>query len=61
MADEKTCKECGHHWGDHYKNDRCYGGWEYDEQGLAIKDGCRCLLAHSRYSDADLSQRRETT
>jgi hypothetical protein len=58
MADEQTCKECGHHWQDHYKNDGCYGGWKYDSEGLAINEGCLCLLAHSRYSFAEPSKRR---
>ncbi len=52
MSDEETCKECGHHWGDHYANDGCYGGWEYGSDGIATTEGCHCLLTHSRLSFA---------
>jgi hypothetical protein len=54
---EASCETCGHAWDDHYKNDGCYGGWEYNADGIAVNDGCRCLLAHSRYSFADPTRR----
>lgn len=42
------CQECGHHWGDHYENDGCYGGWNYDSEGNAVDAGCPCMLSHDR-------------
>jgi len=59
MSDAETCKECGHHWGDHYKNDGCYGGWEYDySQDIAMDKACPCMLTHSRESLAKPSRTR---
>jgi hypothetical protein len=59
MSDDLACKECGHHWGDHYKNDGCYGGWKYNSEGIAVNEGCLCLLAHSRESLAKPPSTRE--
>lgn len=48
--EKEACATCGHPWVNHSKGDGCWHGWDHDLQGMAIANGCECLLAHSRLS-----------
>jgi hypothetical protein len=41
---------CGHDWKIHTIFNGCHEGWEYDAEGIAIKEGCMCQLSHSEKS-----------
>lgn len=41
-----TCPLCDHTWTQHHNQLGCLHGWEYNEEGTAVTDGCECKLAH---------------
>lgn len=43
---EDTCGACGHSLARevHDPRDGCLHGWEYNDNGIATTDGCRCEL-----------------
>lgn len=41
---------CGHEWEVHTHEDGCLDSWEWDGEGLATREGCKCQLAHTEKS-----------
>lgn len=50
---DAVCIECGHYWRDHNLTVGCMAGWVYNEEGLAVSQGCECLLAHVELSSKE--------
>lgn len=46
MRDVTKCPGCGHEMDERFHDSElgCLVGWEWDEHGIATKDGCRCPL-----------------
>lgn len=44
---------CGHLWTTHNIHVGCTADWLYDREGIAITDGCGCLLAHVDKSEKE--------
>lgn len=44
---------CGHPWEEHSLEVGCRAGWEYSSEGVAVRDGCECKLAHVQRSNHD--------
>lgn len=44
------CPECVHLLSEHIQGLGCQVDWEWDESGVATKDGCLCELSHATQS-----------
>lgn len=58
MYDDETCSGCGHPAREHVMGIGCSHGWVYDDQGLAVTDGCDCQWAHVSESMTEAEWRR---
>lgn len=43
-----ACQHCKHPWSAHSTEVGCTSGWAYNEEGVAITDGCYCPLANTQ-------------